>query len=98
MGLQLPKDLPNGVTGNYWHISKLSLFNDFVQAQLCLHVSKEARDSGKTPLEMVDIGVNLLKSDIVEGNVYALVYGKIKESALDEDGLETNIFVDAIDV
>lgn len=99
MGLQLSKELPNGVTGNYWHISKLSLFNDFAQIRLCLHMSKEAKDAGKTPLMGVNIGVALLKSAIIAGNVYELAYDKIKESVLDPDtSEETNVFVNALDV
>jgi hypothetical protein len=82
MALQLNEELSNGTSGNYWSIGTLNISETSTRVYLTLHVSKEAKDSGKTPLREISKTVKHTKNEVMTGNVYEFMYNKIKE--LDE--------------
>lgn len=108
MALYKQKEDIYGNSGiKYWRIIETNIDWANRQSHITLagYVDKQARMDGKQPLECVSFdwngddfpfSINVLDQ---EGeNIVRVAYEKIKESKLDEDGNETNWFVDAEDI
>ena len=97
MALQLNKELLNGTVGNYLSIVGINVSDTSSKVYLTLHLSKIAKDAGKVPMLELSKNVTHTKAEVMTGNVYAFMYGKVKESDI-EDGVEQNELVNATDV
>ena len=96
MGLEKTRELPEGYSANYLRIGEFHFNKDTnnVSVTLLLYKDKISRDGGAS-----FIGNPISKSFTLDlSEVLDLLYPKVKESALDENGNETNEFADAKDV
>lgn len=106
MALLKTKTQPTGTTCEYWKVieTNINWLNQSAHVSLAGFLDQAARQAGKQPLEAVsfdwsgeDFPFTLSVLDQENENTVKVAYEKIKESKLDEEGNETNFFVDAID-
>ena len=94
MALQKEKELANGTVGNYWVAEpRVNALNKQTDVIMLLFKDKETRDSGKQFI--IRERVPSIEGTYLTGEQ---VYVAIKESRLNEEGIETNWFADAEDV
>ena len=93
MALQKSIPSPFGIESNYWRIVRINEnFDGSVEAYLAGYSSEEVRRESKAPLDVKNFLFE--ERDATRASVYEL----ITESKLDENGIETNIFADAVAV
>jgi len=103
MALLLKRDLNNsGVEVEYWAITDFNIdwFASVARIEIGGFLNQETRLAGKNPL--VKVSVEWAGDDFIfqkggSDNLLAVSYTKLKQSKLDNDGNELNIFVDAED-
>lgn len=107
MALSKQKQTSYGVPVSYWRIIETNINWDAYHCNVCLagYVSPEARASGAKPVlaetfvfsgaNFPFIGLNFASATL--NDVFGAIYGKIKQSKL-ENNQETNFFADASDV
>lgn len=86
MALELNKEMPTGVTGNYWKIAKLVLEGEVeCLATVQLYKDAAARAAGKLPLETLEYSFRdsenpclIAEMDTADQNPFFLVYEKLK--------------------
>ena len=110
MALQKVKENNYGVVADYWSVGGISLKKDGTKSvNLNLHVSKEAKDLGKSLVDNVVISNLNCNCEIPVGAVdlqdaiLMVIYTQIKEQAILEadkvdGGPDLSFFSDAIDV
>lgn len=81
MALELSKELLTGVSGNYWKIINVNHSPGVSsEIRLGLFVNKEASDSNKVAMEIVNLPLNtpLSLSEITDKNLIAASYDRVK--------------------
>lgn len=78
MALQLEKELPIGISANYWSISEIKVKDDELHVRIDLHISQSIKTSGKSAIESKRMIIPCSKQDVISGNVYQLAYDIIK--------------------
>lgn len=87
MGLQLSKEMPSGVTGEYWRVTDLRLDKDVsTRCQVSLFKDQAARSAGKMPLTVLDLQWNdgdnpCTVAAMASADPFALTYAKLKTLA-----------------
>lgn len=92
MGLQLNKDLPSGVSGDYHRVVSFSWSAESgIRMKVALYKSQQDRTDGKEPIQYnhfdcingIDIGgdpiSNFDDADLEDNYILALCYSKLKE-------------------
>lgn len=79
MALKKSKTLANGISGDYWRITLVSVnrVNKVVTYELSLYISKAARLAGAHALEMRKIFKFTLTNEELAGDLCAIGYSKI---------------------
>lgn len=97
------KTLPNLQKVTYWRIVRINhVSKNGTDVVLGGFASKDVSDQ-VGDLGYLDVanfpftGEQISKTDFIEGNPYVIIYGLIKESRLNDKGVETNWFADAED-
>lgn len=80
MALQLDKTLDTGVTGNYWKIGNIirDTYRNTTRFDLELYVNKDAKDTGKLPLESNYYTVDSIDWINSENNILTDCYTYVK--------------------
>jgi hypothetical protein len=108
MALQLTVASPyDGDIDGYWKIieTNINWLSRGSHVTIACYVNKQARIDGKQPIltrsfdwsGQDDFPFDLELLDQENENVIHMSYEKIKESKLDENGVESNEFVNAVD-
>lgn len=100
MAIQKQKDLPSGISGNYWKISKVNLdtVNSRCGYSISLFKDKATSDAGASSLGFSKSFQFPLSDEELVGDLRAVGYAKIKEKAamlvMNLQGEQTNIAFD----
>ncbi len=101
MALKVEREFNNsGVTVEYWKIINTNI--DWFAKTITIHIggflTQEARQSGKNPLFRLERSWSVDDFDLEPtDNILEKAYNKLKVSVLDNEGKETNLFVNSTD-
>ena len=95
MALQLSKEQPSGVTGDYWRIREVKVSPSKVECTVELYKDSAARIANKAEMEVTiyvwegaDHPCEVADMDAVNENVYSLCYDKLKTLAEFSDAVD----------
>jgi|1_EtaG_2_1085319.scaffolds.fasta_scaffold00140_39 hypothetical protein len=99
MALEKEHTLTTGVVGNYWRLDTIT-YNartKIVRAAFGLYID-QAASLKYEPLQVENKVFRNVSKEVMISNAMEALYTLAKVSVLDEDGEETNIFVNATDL
>lgn len=106
MALKKTKTAGTGNTGEYWKVAQCNMntLDNSCHITMCLYKDEASKDAGCGVMDSVsfnwsgdDYPFPVSELDKTGKNPIKIAYGEIKKSKKDEEGNETNFFVDAID-
>ena len=101
MAIQKLTKLENGVEGDYWRITQTNVdyVHNTIVVYLSLYLSIEQKDENPLcPITAVNIVMHDVDWISYEKGNRTYLYDRLQESSIDESGVESNWYVDAVRV